>query len=114
MSGGQVFPAGGSVSQNGGVVTWPGSEPPTHILTIVYLTDGTTPSCCEYPVPPQPGFDYEFINCAAANVPGSGETNIVNGNASCPCTGPVGTEQSSWGKIKALHGGKSKELDKNP
>jgi hypothetical protein len=60
----------------------------THLVTMNFLTLGTTPPCCEYPVLADPNSasgQIELADCYFEVVYGVGGTGIVNGNSSCPC-----------------------------
>jgi hypothetical protein len=80
---------------------------PVHVLTIAYFSAGLGgPRCCLYPVFADPGAasgQIEVIDCGGATVFAQGLTNTVNGNSNCPCESPLPTNETTWGRIKALY-----------
>jgi hypothetical protein len=57
-----------------------------HVLTILYLTDATTPACCAYPVLPDPVEGIVgYTDCSFELFAGEGWVSTINGDASCPC-----------------------------
>jgi hypothetical protein len=80
---------------------------PIHVLTIWYFSYGLgSPPCCLYPVLADPSVEsgqIEVVDCHGATVFAQGRTNTVNGNANCPCESPLSTNETTWGRIKALY-----------
>jgi hypothetical protein len=77
-----------------------------HILTINMIVEGTSETCCYYPVLPDPNVGsgrIEVLDCSETIVFGIGEFSVVNGDISCPCGGPVPVEETTWGSVKALY-----------
>ena len=77
---------------------------PITILSIQYFGQGLTTPCCIYPVLPDPNVpsgQIEVVDCANNLLYATGGTGIVNPNGSCQCD--VATEESTWGKVKALY-----------
>jgi hypothetical protein len=61
---------------------------PTHVLTIQYLGTGTTPTCCEFPVIPDPIVsDVIIVDCAFNEEASTGLVSTINADASCACQG---------------------------
>lgn len=57
-----------------------------HVLTISYLVNGTTPSCCVYPILPSPGNgDIQIVDCGYKIVAGVTIESTFNGDATCFC-----------------------------
>ena len=76
-----------------------------YILTISIMVEGTSETCCYYPVLPDPNAPsgrIEVLDCSDTIVFGIGELSVVNGNTSCPCGGTVPVEGTTWGNVKAL------------
>ena len=91
-------------------------QPPIYLGTINYFVSGPGTSCCPYPVLPAltspiPGRIAVF-DCALPNsntlAADAGQQVMINPNSSCPhCElGPVAVQETTWGRIKALYGGK--------
>jgi hypothetical protein len=77
-----------------------------HVLTISYLKEGSSQSCCLYPLlpdPRSPGGQIEVADCDYSVMPATGMMSMVNGNAACPCGYPVLVEEKTWGSVKALY-----------
>jgi hypothetical protein len=81
-----------------GCVPSPGAG---HVMTIVYSVTGETPTDCWYP--PQPdGFGrLEAVGCDLAPYDIAVSGALVNPSRPCLCV--VGTEETTWGKVKALY-----------
>jgi hypothetical protein len=84
----------------------------THILTIFYYdyTGLGSPPCCQYPVLPYPSSStggIEILNCESSWIPVEGQSAIVNGDSSCPCSVATGiaAQVNTWGAVKALYFG---------
>lgn len=61
---------------------------PTHVLTIRYAGLGTTPTCCEYPVVPDPLLTtIDVVDCGFFTHEGVGIVSRFNADATCPCVG---------------------------
>jgi hypothetical protein len=76
-----------------------------HVLTINYFGYGTTPPCCVYrPTahPHAPSGQIEVYDCDYNLLFGTAGCAVINPDASCPCWATP-TEQSTWGKVKALY-----------
>ena len=57
-----------------------------HVLTIRYYADGVTPTCCAYPVLPDPVEGIVgYTDCSFELHAGEGWGSTINGNSSCPC-----------------------------
>lgn len=103
-------PAGISLGYGGCLVS------PILLVTINYFCMGTSPECAWLQVVGDPGSGsglIEIVDCsftawiACANYAGGdgvGCTITMNGNETCPCVdGPCPTEESTWGRVKALY-----------
>ncbi len=83
------------------------TTPALHILTIVYISDGTSQSCCPLQVSRAVGDEFlPYPNPGASTchnllVPVEPGTAYLNPNASCMCTVP--TNSTTWGALKALY-----------
>ena len=82
-----VFPVTIGSSQIGVSIGFGGClPPPLHVLTLNFFADGTTPTCCAYPVLPEPSAGIVgFTDCGVKVIAGDGLGATFNGNASCPC-----------------------------
>lgn len=61
---------------------------PFSVLSIVYMQNGNTTPCCEYPVLADPFTGVlEAVDCSFASVPITTNIAHFNGDASCPCGG---------------------------
>jgi len=84
-----VFPISIGNSQEGITVGVPYcAETPLHVLTINYVGQGLSQTCCHYPVLPDPSeLEGEIIvvDCDYEMVIGGTLDLIVNGDVSCPC-----------------------------
>lgn len=79
---------------------------PIRILTITYVTTGSSETCCPYPVIADPHLasgEIEVVNCAESKVYATGLISSVNADGSCRC-GAVVVKEATWGEIKALYG----------
>lgn len=82
---------------------------PIHVLTINILVQGSSETCCEFRVIPDPkAFTGQILATDCLVVPNlleaSGSSVVINPDASCPCvTSTVKIENTSWGCIKALY-----------
>jgi hypothetical protein len=79
------------------------------VCTVGFLVSGTTDPCCVYYVMPDPRLtppDYNVTDCDYNVFSGEVKAGVVNqsGDPSCTCEA-IGTEESNWGKIKALYSG---------
>jgi len=74
-----------------------------HVQTIVYITDGLTPNCCNYPVLPNPMEGrLAAVTCDFETwVPITGGIGIVNAGPTCNCDVPL--DETTWGNVKALY-----------
>lgn len=76
------------------------------ICSLLYTSLGTSPNCCVYYVLPDPRLgpsaNYEFSNCLFETIIGAGKAGVVNQTGECSCAA-IPTEESNWGKIKALY-----------
>ncbi len=81
---------------------------PIHVLTINYLTAGTTPPCCEYPVLPDPNASPApgiwTVDCDFNVLAAGGRAGVINMTPDCMCVGATPVEDSTWGRVKALYG----------
>lgn len=79
---------------------------PFLVCSILFTSLGPSSDCCVYYILPDPNIgpnaDYEFSNCDFETVLGGGKAGVVNQTAACSCE-DIPTEDSSWGKIKALY-----------
>ncbi|UCH82912.1 MAG: hypothetical protein JSW50_10595 [Candidatus Latescibacterota bacterium] len=102
-----VFPVTIGNSQNGVAIGY-GSclAAPIHILSINIFCQGLTPTCCAYPVLPDPAVpsgQIEVVDCDNNLLVGLGSYASVNPDHSCCCyCTPV--DDSTWGEIKSLYG----------
>jgi hypothetical protein len=98
-------------SQSGVAIGYPSCQSsPVHVLTITAITQGTSQTCCAYPVVPSafnangrieatdclPGFPGHLLVVSAA-------TAVVNPDGQCDCMLTVRTEETTWGKLKSLY-----------
>lgn len=101
-----AFSVGGN-SQGGLTVTYGACLTATaRILTINILVQGTSGTCCYYPVLPAPLVSsgrIETVDCSSTVVYGLGKFSVVNGNESCPCRRTIPVEETTWGKVKAFY-----------
>jgi hypothetical protein len=76
-----------------------------HVQTISYFASGTTPSCCYYPVVPDPlgssgGVGVDIVDCAFQPDVAEGGYGVINANG-CDCPQPTlvlnGYESVWWG-----------------
>ncbi len=59
---------------------------PAHVLTIQYLTYGTTPACCEYPILADPTVDVlAMVDCAFNVTSLNVSLARLNADVTCPC-----------------------------
>jgi hypothetical protein len=76
---------------------------PIHVLTISYFSAGQVSTCCPYPILPDPSVGVIFsVDCASRLMTATGIANTINGNSTCSCSS-LPTEQSTWGRVKALY-----------
>jgi hypothetical protein len=77
-------------------------------VSIQVFAFGLSSQCCAYPVLPHPNLasgKIEMVDCDDNTVFLVGGTSYFNVNPSvCDCFVPLPTEQTSWGRIKALYG----------
>lgn len=91
----------------GVTITYVGCKPLPHALaTMAWIPIAATPPCTVlFEVVPDPALasgQIEAVDCSANVLFATGGKLYVNGNdVDCPCE--VGTEESSWSKIKALY-----------
>ena len=94
-------------SQTGIAVAYGGCyASPINMLTVLYLGNGTSPSCSYCRVVPDPiAVPLEILVSDCQDPPNllisTGGTLIINPNPSCYCDIPV--EETSWGQIKSLY-----------
>lgn len=70
-----------------------------------FFSGGTSPECCLYYLFPDPNLDppqYAVSDCDFIVHVGDVKGGVVNQTGACSCEA-IGTEDSSWGKIKALY-----------
>ncbi len=100
-----VFPVILGDSQNGVSIGYGGCRSgPVHILTINFLCQGLTGSCCAYRVLPHPDVEsgeIEISDCTFNVQNATGGRAVFNATAGCPCG--YGSEASTWGKVKTLY-----------
>jgi hypothetical protein len=82
---------------------------PITTLFINYFCQGLTGTCCEYPVLPDPNVPsgtIEVVDCDQALLTDVvGLPGMVNGTIEdCNCDPTLATEESTWGKVKAIYG----------
>lgn len=78
---------------------------PLFLITINYFAQGTSAPCSYLEVVPDPDTGTGEIvvwDCGDEMLAGGGARLYVNPDGSCEC-GPVPTEQTNWGKMKALY-----------
>jgi len=78
---------------------------PIHILSINLFCQGLTPTCCPYPVLPDPAVpsgQIEVVDCSNNLLVASGSQAMVNPDHSCCCF-CTAVEKSTWGKVKSLY-----------
>jgi hypothetical protein len=76
-----------------------------HLLTVRYLVQGMSESCCEFPVVADahsPSGRIEGSSCDFESIYPAGAHAIVNPTSSCAC-GAVPAEETTWGHIKAMY-----------
>jgi hypothetical protein len=104
-----VYPVTIGNSQNGVAIGYGACiASPNNVLIINYFVSGLTTACCELPVGPDPNVpsgSIEVVDCDSQLITGvEGLSGMVNGNPTdCECDPAVGTEESTWGKVKALY-----------
>jgi hypothetical protein len=85
---------------------------PTLLATVQYTTDGTSPACSwlEVVAHPETGCMW-VVDCGGythtITTAGKLSVNVVSDPEVCShvwCWLPIGTEESTWGQIKALYG----------
>jgi hypothetical protein len=81
------------------------------VQQISYFASGTTPACCVYPIKCDPyGVDactsglIDIVDCNFDAALAKGQSGVVNPTGACACVDIVPTEESSWGRVKALYG----------
>jgi len=79
---------------------------PIHIATLTFFCQGTTPACATmevvgHPTATPPGL--LSVDCDSNLLYAAGGISYINDDGSCPCVDPVSTQQSNWGRIKALY-----------
>ena len=80
-----------------------------HILTIVYISQGTSGTCCPLQVTaaggdfvePPPCPNPAAVACSGVGLPVQAGTAYLNPNGSCSCAVPI--ETTTWGAVKALY-----------
>lgn len=83
--------------------------PPVLVCTMYFTTTGAAQSCCDLIVVPPTSFPaepygLEYLDCFFDEHPlNAGRKVVINPNDSCPCSGPVATEPSTWGRVKSLY-----------
>jgi hypothetical protein len=86
-------------------------SPPYYIGYMSFLSQGTPPVCCRYPIVKAADLHPEFggpiaVPCSEAILVGldSGAA-WINSDGSCNCDdgSPVPTEHTTWGKVKSLY-----------
>jgi hypothetical protein len=82
--------------------------PPVLVCTMLFVASGTSQPCCDYVVVPNslPNEPYpiEYIDCTFLEQPASvGRKVTINPNPTCPCELPLQTEETTWGRVKALY-----------
>jgi len=99
---------GNSTQSDFGVILLHGAcqEPPVYLGYMNFFASGQGLPCCAYPAHPTIdndifavrecglGFNYRPLLARPA---------IINGNANCPCEAPLATEETTWGRVKALY-----------
>lgn len=94
-------------SSDGLVVTYQACvQPPIYLGYMNFVTSGQALSCCEYHANAPSGSPPEIavVNCdnetyrIALTRPA-----IINGNSDCPCELPLSTNETTWGRVKALY-----------
>lgn len=82
---------------------------PIYVGRIVMIASGGTPRCCEYRATHPTAWTYFTApvlatDCEFREWPGSADRVIINQGPSCICTeGPVATQPTTWGQVKALY-----------
>lgn len=87
--------------------------PPITVATVTYFCPGTSP-CGQVVLQPSPTFlQYNLYDCDKNPVAGYAYAHMtVNGiydvptggmDPDCYCPSPLGTEESTWGKVKSLY-----------
>jgi hypothetical protein len=92
-------------SQTGVVVVFDCINAPLLVLEILYFATGGESTCCRYRLFPDPLTGNRYWDCHYREWNGwaSGETVVINPDASCHCQQPVATETSTWGRVKSLY-----------
>jgi hypothetical protein len=94
---------------DGGTVTYVGCKPLPHLLlTLEFFFGGVFSNPCTVglqvvPDPILPSGQIEVVDCDGSTIHfATGGTLFINGNPiDCPCV--VGTEETSWSRIKAMY-----------
>jgi hypothetical protein len=79
---------------------------PIYIGKINFYGVGTGDPCCEYPVLPSYFPTVIAVDCTplfGPEVPIGGGSVTINENSNCPCNPPLATEETTWGRVKALY-----------
>jgi hypothetical protein len=76
---------------------------PVLVLEIQYLAGGTATPCCKYEIKPIARFAYTNCNFFELPMVVGPRAVTINPDESCPCMVPVSTEESTWGRVKALY-----------
>jgi hypothetical protein len=106
-----VFPVTVNNSQVGVAVGYGTCQvAPIHVLTINFFLQGTSDTCCVYPVTPDPSVpsgEIEFVDCLNNLLFGKGQSGMINAfRPECACDQfSVPAENTSWGRIKEMYRG---------
>jgi len=78
---------------------------PIHVYTLTYFNQAFE-TCIPLSIVADPlaiSGKIEVYDCAFNMHVANGETSYLNGDGSCPCLIPLPTEETSWGRVKALY-----------
>jgi hypothetical protein len=81
--------------------------PPVLVCTMFFLTNGQALPCCDLIVKggsdPREPYPIEYFDCFIGQHPAAPGKVTINPNGSCPCSGPLAIESSTWGRVKSLY-----------
>jgi hypothetical protein len=102
------LPMGTTHGQYGVSITFRGCRDlPLRLGSMSFWATGSS-ACCTYDAYRLPlgNVDYiEVINCGSISVPAGYESVVINPDESCGCapSAVVSTEETTWGRVKALY-----------
>jgi hypothetical protein len=98
------YPVIGTSPQDVSVAFGACLTPPIQVMSIAYLSKGSTQGCCSFPLLANawPGYivtDCNYVQRDARNFP----VLEISADNSCPSCGPVAIKPTTWGALKALY-----------